>query len=138
METTRIKLAALWTVVMFNMTFADIIGFMHPGTLQRMMNGDVGFTITSELLLLFSVLTAVPIAMIFLNLILPVKTSRWLNTLAVLLTTLWVVGGLTATLSYYFFMALEILSMLAVLWYAWRELDKSVNRQPAKTLKNVA
>jgi Family of unknown function (DUF6326) len=138
METTRIKLAALWMVVMLNMTFADIIGFMHPGTLEKMMSGDVGFTITPVLLLVFSVLTAVPIAMIFLSLVLPVKTNRWLNTLAVVLTTLWVVGGLTASLSYFFFMALEIVSMLAVLWYAWRELDTSVNRQPAQTLKNVA
>ncbi len=138
METTRIKLAALWTVVMFNMTFADIIGFMHPGTLEKMMNGDVGFTITPVLLLVFSVLTAVPIAMIFLSLVLPVNTNRWFNTLAVVLTTLWVVGAGSATYSYFFFAALEILSMLAVLWYAWKELDKSVNRQPARTLKNVA
>jgi Sec-independent protein secretion pathway component TatC len=138
MEMTRIKLAALWTVVMFNMTFADIIGFMHPGTLQRMMDGNVGFTITSELLLLFSVLTAVPIVMIFLSLVLPVKTNRWSNTLAVILTTLFVVGAGSATYSYFFFAALELVSMLAVLWYAWRELDKSVNRQPAQTLKNVA
>lgn len=138
METTRIKLAALWTVVMFNMTFADIIGFIHPGTLQKIIDGDFGFPISSELLLLFSALTAVPIVMIFLSLVLPVKTNRWFNTLAVVLTTIYVVGGLTASFSYYFFMALELLSMVAVLWYAWRELDKSDNRQPAQTLKNVA
>jgi Sec-independent protein secretion pathway component TatC len=130
METTRIKLAALWTVVMFNIIMADIIGFMHPGTLQRMMDGNVGFTITSELLLLFSALTAVPIVMIFLSLVLPVKTNRWVNTLAVILTTLFVVGAGSATLSYFFFAALEFVSMLAVLWYAWRELDKTVHRQP--------
>ncbi len=137
METSRIKLAALWTVVIFNMTFADIIGFMHPGTLQKMMDGNVGFTITSELLLLFSVLTAVPIVMIFLSLVLPVKTNRWINTLAVIMTTLFVVGAGSATLSYFFFATLEILSMLAVLLYAWRALDTSVNRQNVQTLKNV-
>jgi Sec-independent protein secretion pathway component TatC len=137
METTRIKLAALWIVMMFNIVMADIIGFMHPGTLQRMIDGNVGFTITSELLLLFSLLSAVPIVMIFLSLILPVKTNKWLNTVAVVLTTLFVVGAGSATLSYFFFAALEILSMLGVLWYAWRELDKTVNHQPAKTLRNV-
>lgn len=136
METTRIKFAALWTVVMFSIVMADIIGFMHPGTLQRMIDGNVGFTITSELLLLFSVLTTVPIVMIFLSLVLPVKTNRWLNTVAVILTTLFVVGAGSATYSYFFFATLEIVSMLAVLWYAWRELGTSVNRQPARTLKN--
>jgi Family of unknown function (DUF6326) len=137
METTRIKLAALWTVVMFNMTFADIIGFMHPGTLERIMAGSVGFPVSSELLLLFSALTAVPIAMIFLCLILPMKTNRWLNTIAVILTTLYVVGGGSATLSYFFFATVEIVSMLAVLGYAWKQLDKSVNSRPVHTLKNV-
>jgi Sec-independent protein secretion pathway component TatC len=123
--------------VMFNIIMADIIGFMQPGTLQRMMNGNVGFTITSELLLLFSVLTAVPIVMIFLSVILPVKTNRWLSTVAVVLTTLFVVGAGSATLSYFFFAGLELASMVAILWYVWNELDKSANRQPAKTLKNV-
>jgi Sec-independent protein secretion pathway component TatC len=137
METTRIKLAALWMVVMLNLVMADIIGFMQPGTLQRMMDGNVGFTITSELLLLLSVLTAVPILMIFLSLVLPVKTNRWVSTLAVILTTLFVVGAGSATLSYFFFAALELVSMVAVLWYAWRQLDKSVYRQPAHPVKNV-
>lgn len=128
MEATRIKLAALWTVVMFNMTFADIIGFMHPGTLEKMMNGDVGFTITPVLLFVVSVLAAVPIAMIFLSLVLPAKSNRWVNTLAVVLTMIYIVGGLTASLSYYFFMALELVSMLAVLWYVWGRFE--THRQP--------
>lgn len=120
METTRVKLAALWAVVMFSITFADIIGFLHPGTLQRMIDGTVGLPITAEILLLVSVLTAVPIVMIFLSLVLPAQANRWLNTLAALLTTLYVVGGGSATLSYLFFVAVEIVSMGAIVWYAWR------------------
>jgi Sec-independent protein secretion pathway component TatC len=125
MEMTRIKLAALWTVVMFNIIMADIIGFIHPGTLEKIIDGNFGFPVTSELLLLFSVLNEVPIVMIFLSLILPVKTNRWLNTLAVVLTTLYVVGGGSATYSYFFFAAVEIVSMLVVLWYAWKQLGKT-------------
>ncbi len=53
METTRIKLGALWTVVMFSIGMADIIGFIHPGTLEKIMKGEFGFPVTSELLLLF-------------------------------------------------------------------------------------
>lgn len=139
MEITRIKLAALWTVVMFSIVMADIIGFIHLGTLQKIIDGDFGFPISSELLLVFSIFTAVPIVMIFLNLVLPVKASRWLNTVAVVLTTLFVVGGGSATYTYFFFALLEIISMIAVLWYAWRQLGKteSVNHQPARTVKNV-
>jgi hypothetical protein len=127
MDTTRIKLAALWTVVMFSIVMADIIGFIHPGTLQRIIEGNFGFPITPELLLLFSVLSAVPIVMIFLSLILPVKTNRWVSTLAVILTTLFVVGGGSATLSYFFFAGLEIASMMGVLWYVWKSLGKTAN-----------
>jgi Family of unknown function (DUF6326) len=139
MEMTRIKLAALWIVVMFSIVMADIIGFIHPGTLQKIIDGDFGFPISSELLLVFSVFTAIPIVMIFLNLILPVKAGRWVNTLAVILTTLFVVGGGSATYSYFFFATLEIASIIAVMWYAWKQLGKTelVNHQPARTVKNV-
>ena len=124
METTHIKLAALWIVVMFSITFADIIGFVHPGTLQGIIDGSVGFPVTQGLLLVFSVLMAIPIVMIFLCLVLPLKANRWFNTVAVILTTLYVVGGGSATLSYIFFATLEIVSMLAILWFVWRELGK--------------
>lgn len=125
METSRIKLAALWTVVMFNITFADIIGFIHPGTLQKIMEGSFGFPVTSGLLLLLSVLTEVPIAMIFLCLFLPVRANRPANTLAAVLATLYVVGGGRATLSYFFFATVEIVGMSAILGYVWTRLGKT-------------
>ncbi|GEM85045.1 MAG: hypothetical protein KatS3mg074_828 [Meiothermus sp.] len=62
MEATRIQIAALWTVVMYNIAFAHIIGFIHTGTLQQIMQGSLGLTVTPGLLLLFSVLPQVPIA----------------------------------------------------------------------------
>jgi len=117
---------------MFNITFADIIGFIHPGTLQKIIDGSFGFPVTPGLLLLFSVLTAVPIAMIFLCLVLPVKANRWFNTVAVVLTTFYVVGGGSATLSYIFFAAVEIVSMVAILWYAWKQLGKYDSKAFAK------
>jgi Family of unknown function (DUF6326) len=124
---------------MFSIVMADIIGFIHPGTLQMIIDGDFGFPVTPELLLLFSVFTAIPIAMIFLSLVLPVTANRWVSTLAVVLTTLFVVGGGSATYSYFFFATLEIASMVAVLWYAWKQLGKKelVHSQPAQTVKNV-
>ncbi len=136
MEITRIKLATLWTMVMLNILIADIIGFIHPGTLQNIMNGNFGVPVTSEILLLFSVFTEIPIIMIFLNLILPVQTSRWFNTVAVILTTLFVIGGGSATLSYYFFATMEIASMGAILWYVWKELGKSSSQTGSEIHQN--
>jgi Sec-independent protein secretion pathway component TatC len=77
------------------------------------------------LLLLFSVFTEIPIAMVFLSLVLPLKTNRWLTTVPVILITLFVIGGDGATYSYYFFATLEIASMLAILWYVWKVLGET-------------
>ncbi|NJK43576.1 MAG: hypothetical protein HC933_04280 [Pleurocapsa sp. SU_196_0] len=41
MDMVRIKRLALRTVVMFNNAFADIIGFNHPDTLERIVAGSL-------------------------------------------------------------------------------------------------
>jgi hypothetical protein len=69
---------------------------------------------------------AVPIVMVFLSFVLPVQTNRWISTVAVVLTTLFVIGGGSATYSYYFFATLEIISMLRVLWFVWKQLGKPI------------
>ncbi len=124
MDTTKIKLSALWTVVMFNIAFADIVGFIHPGTLEKIIDGSIGLPVTPELLLVFSIFIEIPLGMIFLSLVLSNQTSRWFNTLAVILTILFVVGGGSTTYSYFFFAAVEIVCMIAILWFAWKVLDK--------------
>ena len=80
----------------------------------------MGFPVTPGLLLLFSVLIQVPIAMIFLSLVLPLQANRWANTLAAVLTTLYVVGGGSATPSYLFFALVEVLCMVTIVGYVWR------------------
>ena len=47
------KLSTLWILVLFNMVFADIVGFMNPGALEGIMRGATGFEITQELLFCF-------------------------------------------------------------------------------------
>lgn len=124
MDVTRIKLSALWAVVMFNIAFADIVGFIHPGTLERIIDGSFGFPVTPGLLLVFSVFLEIPIVMIFLCLVLADKSNRWLNTFTVVLTILFVVGGGSATYSYFFFATVEIVCMMAILWFVWKRLPK--------------
>lgn len=123
-ELAQLKIAALWIVVMFCMTFADIIGFVHPGALQKIIDGAVGVELTQSILLVLSVVNVLPIVMIFLSLVLPTPHSRWLNTSVVVLTSFYVIGGGSITLSYLFFAILEILSMLTILWYVWAKLGK--------------
>jgi hypothetical protein len=114
----RSKISTLWIVVMFSMIFADVIGFMNPGVLEDIIKGATGFEITQGLLLVFSVLTAIPIVMIFLSRVLNRKANQWANTVAAVVTILYVIGGGSGYLSYLFFAAVEVAAMLLIVWYA--------------------
>lgn len=116
----KVKLSTLWIFVMFNMVFADIVGFMNPGALEQIMTGAVGLEITQELLLVFSILLEIPIAMILLSRILKYRANRWANIVAGVITILFVIGGGSSYLSYIFFATIEVACMLLIIWYAWR------------------
>jgi Sec-independent protein secretion pathway component TatC len=115
----RSKLSTLWILVMFNMIFADVIGFMNPGALEEIMKGETGFEITQGLLVVFAVLVEIPIAMVLLSRVLNRRANQLANSAAVVLTTLFVIGGRSEHLSYLFFATIEVLSMLLILWFAW-------------------
>lgn len=120
MEDMKIKLSTLWVVVMFNIAFADIVGFLHPGALEQIMRGEVGFDLTQGLLLVFSILLEIPIAMIFLSRVLKYRVNRWANIIAGAITILFVIGGGSTTLSYIFFATIEVVCMSLIIWYAWK------------------
>ena len=117
---TKEKLSLLWIVVMFTMVFADIVGFLNPGTLKDMMNGEVGIQITQEVLLAFAVLIEIPIIMIMLSRILKYRINRWANIVASVITILFVVGGGSPFPYYIFFAFVEVVCMLAIIWTAWK------------------
>ena len=120
MEAMKVRLSTLWIVVMFNMAFADIVGFLNPGALEEIMAGAVGFEITQGLLLVFAILLEIPIAMIILSRILKYSLNRWANIIAVVITILFVIGGGNTSLSYIFFATIEVVCMLLIIWYAWK------------------
>ncbi len=120
MDNMKVKLSTLWIFVLFNMAFADIVGFMNPGTLEAIIKGELGIQITQELLLLFSIMLEIPIAMIFLSRILRYRSNRWANIIAALITILFVIGGGDTHLSYIFFASVEIVCMSFIIWYAWK------------------
>jgi Family of unknown function (DUF6326) len=114
-ETLKVKLSTLWVFVMFNMVFADIVGFLNPGALEEMM----AMKPTPGLLLAFSILLEIPIAMIVLSRLLKYKINRWANVIASVITILYVVGGGKTDLSYLFFATIEVVCMLFIAWSAW-------------------
>lgn len=118
-ETRGVMLSTLWIFVVCNIIIADIVGFLNPGALETIMTGSTGFEVTQELILVFSVLLQVPIAMILLSRVLPRELNRWANIAASVITILFVIGGGNTSLSYIFFATVETLAMLFIIWYAW-------------------
>lgn len=118
-EDRRGVLSTLWIFVLLNMLYADIVGFMNPGALEGIITGTVGIEITQELLLVFSVLLEIPIAMIFLSRVLKYRINRWANIVASVITILFVIGGGSMYLSYLFFATVEVACMLFMIGYAW-------------------
>ncbi len=112
-------LSVLWIFVLFNMVFAEFVGFMTPGALEAIMAGATGFEITQGLLLVFAMLLEIPIAMIILSRVLNRRANQFVNTVAVVLTILFVLAGGSSYLSYLFFATIEVVTMLLVLRVAW-------------------
>lgn len=116
----KIILSTLWIFVMFCIAFADIIGFIEPGTLEKIINGNTGFVLTPALILVFSLFQAIPIVMILVSRWFRRDANRWLNIIASILTSLYVLGGGNwESVSYPVFATLEIIAMLGIIWLAW-------------------
>ena len=120
----KMVLSTLWIVVMMNMIFADILGFMLPGALAEIMTGYGGTVkLTEVAMLIAAFFLEIPIAMIFLSRILKHKTNRRLNIIAAVLTIIFVVGGGSFTLPYIFLASVEVICMISIIIIAvkWRD-----------------
>jgi hypothetical protein len=120
----KIKLAALWVVLMFCYTYADILGFYAPGNLEELLAGEIaGIQMTQELLLGSAVLMAIPSAMIFLSLALKTRANRLVNIIASLVY-LGVLGSTFLTgrnPAYYILYAIGKAVLLAlIVWHAFK------------------
>ena len=117
----RETISTLWIVVMLNMAFADILSFITPGALEEMMTGMAdGVQLNQTLILVFAVLIEIPIAMIFLSRRLGARLNREMNLVAGAITIVFVIGGGSAYLHYYFIATVEVLCVLAIMWTAWK------------------
>jgi len=116
----KVTLSTLWIFVMFCIAYADIIGFIEPGTLEKIINGEVGVDLTPTIMVMISLFQAIPIAMILVARWFRRDVNRWLNLVASVLTLLYVLGGGNwESASYPVFAALEVVAILGISWLAW-------------------
>ena len=120
----KIKLAALWTSVMFCYIYEDYFELYVPKKVERIISGE-NFLASPMTLFAGALLLIVPALMIFLSIVLIPKLSRLLNIIFGTLYTalmLWIASNysdkwLTFALS---FAIIESIITLIIVWYAWK------------------
>ena len=118
----KLKLAALWTSVMFLYIYADYFGLYVPGVLQKILEGQMPplGPVTQGMLIGTSVMLAVPALMIFLSVALKPGLNRWLNILMGVIYTLIICITMWSWYFYIVYGVLEIALTCLVVWYAWK------------------
>jgi len=125
---TKLRLSILWIAVMFNMIYADILGFVTPGAIEELMTGYSGTVeLTQEVLFISALLLEIPIIMIVLSRVLNYRINRIANIAAGIITILFVIAGIEEQLFFKFFVAVEVLLMTIIIFYAWSWKEPSLN-----------
>ena len=119
----KLKLAALWTSLMFCYIYGDYFGLFQPGNLQDMLKGQMGplGATTQGVLLGTSMLMAIPSLMIFLSLILKPAINRVANIVLGLIYALIMLVSMPGAWVFYVTLgAIEMVISLLIVWYAWQ------------------
>jgi hypothetical protein len=123
----RIILSALWAARMLSGLQGDVVRFLQPGMLEEMIAGTTAVPITNELILVMSIIMAVPILMSFLSLALKDKANRRVNLSIGIFFVAFDLIFLSLTIFKWSFSAYEtfwsivyLVFTALVVWYAWR------------------
>ncbi len=119
----KMKLSALWVVLMFLYIYADIFSLYKPGQVEELISGRMGpLPVTQGSLLTASILMVIPAVMVFLSLTLKKKVDRWANIILGVLYTAVNIGNLVGeTWAFYiFFGIVEMALTLLIVGHAWK------------------
>ena len=120
----KIKLAALWTTLMFLYIYGDYFELYAPDKVEKLLNGNDLLDSPTKLFLA-SVMLAIPALMISINIFCKPKISRWLNIIfGFLLTIVVILVGSSSLYTWYsfyvFYAILEGIITILIVWYAWK------------------
>jgi len=119
----KIKLAALWTSVVFCYLYGDYFELYAPEKVDSLITGANVLDSPSKLLIA-SVTLAIPSVMVALSILLNPKVNRFLNVLFGIVFTLMMIligfNSLTPWYGFYAFLAfLESTITFLIVWFAW-------------------
>ncbi|WP_138989391.1 DUF6326 family protein [Larkinella sp. C7] len=119
----RLKLATLWTSLMFLIIYLDYFHLYMPGKIEDILKGRVfEFDITQGFLLAALSLVTIPALMIFLSVALPAKVNRWTNIITAAVNIPFILFNLAgeAWIHMVFGAVVEVVLLCLIIRYAWK------------------
>ena len=119
----KLKLAALWTSLMFLIIYLDYFHLYMPGSLEDILAGKVFvFDITHGFLLAALAMVATPALMIFLSVALTAKVNRWVNVIIAAINIPLLLFNLVGEAWVHMVIGavVEVVLLLLIIHYAWK------------------
>ncbi|MDF2455118.1 MAG: hypothetical protein K0R51_1111 [Cytophagaceae bacterium] len=119
----KLKLAALWTSLMFLIIYLDYFTLYMPGVIKDILKGRVFvFDITQGFLLAALAVVTIPALMIFLSVALPAKVNRWANISIAMVNIPLILFNLAgeAWIHMVFGAVAEVVLLCLIIRYAWK------------------
>ncbi|OSZ82061.1 hypothetical protein CAP35_01970 [Chitinophagaceae bacterium IBVUCB1] len=118
----KLKLAALWTSLMFLIIYIDYFHLYMPGMIKDVLIGRVYvFNITQGFLLAALVSVSIPALMIFLSVALPAKTNRLTNIIIATVNIPFMLFNLAGEAWIHMVLGavVEVVLLCLIIRYAW-------------------
>jgi len=119
----KIKLAALWTTLMFLYLYIDYFHLYMPGKINEILSGKAYiYDISPNFLLSTFIFMSIPALMIILSLTIPAKFNRCLNIIIAFIYipfTIYNLSGLT-WIHMQIAVIMEVLLLFLIIYYAFK------------------
>ena len=119
----KLKLAGLWTSLMFLIIYLDYFHLYMPGKVNEILKGKVFvFDITQGFIMIALGLSTIPMLMIFLSVALPAKVNRWTNIIIGAFNIPFILFNLAgeAWMHMVFGALVEVVLLGLIIRYAWK------------------
>ncbi len=119
----KLKLATLWTSLMFLIIYLDYFHLYMPGSLTDLLAGKVFvFDISQGFLLVALAIVTIPALMIFLSVALPAKINRRINIIIAAVNIPCMLFNLAGEAWMHMVVGavVEVILLCLIIYYAWK------------------
>ncbi len=129
----RIKIAALWTSMLFVFAYVDLFSLYRADFRADLEAGEVGgFTVNQAFLMGTTVYVVIPSLMVFFALILRPRVNRIANIALGIIYAVTIIAGAIGEWNYYILgSAIEVALLAAIVYYAWTWPKERVSEAPS-------